>query len=324
MSCDCLRGYALRVTTDIAIDVVGLRKRYGDVEVLGGIDLEVLTGEVFGFLGPNGAGKTTTIEILEGYRSRTAGEVSVLGADPAHPTRAWRERVGLVLQECELNPMLTVAETVTLFGSFYRRPRAVGEVIELVGLQEKRDARLGTLSGGQRRRADVAVALVGNPELVFLDEPTTGFDPTARRDAWNMIEGLKSLGTTVLLTTHYMDEAEHLADRVAIVRAGQIVALGRPSELGRNDGESTVITFRAPPSGVEGLGGELGATLDVAGEMVSLRTGDAQATLGKLLAWAQRGSLRLEDLEVHRPSLEDVFLELTGEAPALSDSGGGR
>jgi ABC-2 type transport system ATP-binding protein len=305
------------VNEEIAIDASGLRMRYGDVEALRGIDLQVRTGEVFGFLGPNGAGKTTTIEILEGYRSRTGGEVAVLGVDPARPTREWRERVGLVLQECELDPLLTVVETLTLFSAFYRRPRAVGEVVELVGLAEKRDARLGTLSGGQRRRADVAVALVGNPELVFLDEPTTGFDPSARRDAWSMIEGLKSLGTTVMLTTHYMDEAEHLADRVAIIRKGQIVASGPPSELGRaHAGEGSLISFRTPPGGVEGLAGELGGAIEQLGEIVSLRTHDAQGTLGALLAWAERGGLRLEDLEVHQPSLEDVFLELTGPEDA--------
>jgi ABC-2 type transport system ATP-binding protein len=313
------------VNEEIAIDASGLRMRYGDVEALRGIDLQVRTGEVFGFLGPNGAGKTTTIEILEGYRSRTGGEVAVLGVDPARPTREWRERVGLVLQECELDPLLTVAETLRLFSSFYRRPRAVDEVIELVGLEEKRDARLGTLSGGQRRRADVAVALVGNPELVFLDEPTTGFDPSARRDAWSMIEGLKSLGTTVMLTTHYMDEAEHLADRVAIIRKGQIVASGPPSELGRaHAGEGSLISFRIPPGGVEGLAGQLGGAIEEAGEIVSLRTHDTQGTLGALLAWAEQGGVRLEDLEVHQPSLEDVFLELTGSEDARPAGDGAR
>jgi ABC-2 type transport system ATP-binding protein len=203
-----------------AVTVRGLRKAYGPNEAVRRIDFEVRRGEVFGFLGPNGAGKTTTIEILEGYRERTAGEVSVLGSDPGNPTREWRQRIGLVLQECELDPLLTVRETMTQFSSFYPKPRGVDETIEMVGLAGKRDARVGSLSGGQRRRLDVGVGIIGDPELLFLDEPTTGFDPSARRDAWNMIEGLRALGTTILLTTHYMDEAQHLADTVVILREG--------------------------------------------------------------------------------------------------------
>jgi ABC-2 type transport system ATP-binding protein len=310
------------VSEALAIEVVGLRKSYGEFEAVRGIDLEVRRGEVFGFLGPNGAGKTTTIEILEGHRPRSAGAVSVLGVDPANPTRAWRERIGLVLQECELNPALTVAETLTLFSSFYRRPRPIDEVIELVGLQEKRGARLGTLSGGQRRRADVAVALVGNPELLFLDEPTTGFDPTARREAWTMIEGLKRLGTTVLLTTHYMDEAEHLSDRVAIIRDGQIAASGAPGELGAGGAKTTVVTFRVPSAELDAdaLAAALGSPIEIAGGFASFRTPEAQASLGRLLAWAERGGHLLDDLEVRQPSLEDLFLELTGEPPALADA----
>ena len=214
------------VVSEAAISVRGLRKSYGEHEAVSGIDFEVGSGEVFGFLGPNGAGKTTTIEILEGYRERSAGEVEVLGVDPGEPTREWRSRVGLVLQECELDPLLTVREAVSLFATFYPAPRPVGETIELTGLAEKREARIGSLSGGQKRRVDVAIGIIGDPDLIFLDEPTTGFDPTARRDAWNMIEGLKALGKTVFLTTHYMDEAEHLADRVAILREGRIVAQG--------------------------------------------------------------------------------------------------
>jgi ABC-2 type transport system ATP-binding protein len=203
---------------EAAISVRGLRKSYGEHEAVSGIDFEVGSGEVFGFLGPNGAGKTTTIEILEGYRERSGGEVEVLGVDPGEPTREWRSRVGLVLQECELDPLLTVREAVSLFATFYPAPRPVAETIELTGLTEKREARIGSLSGGQKRRVDVAIGIIGDPDLIFLDEPTTGFDPTARRGAWNMIEGLKALGKTVFLTTHYMDEAEHLADRVAILR----------------------------------------------------------------------------------------------------------
>ena len=295
------------------ISVAGLRKSYGGHEAVRGVDLEVQAGEIFGFLGPNGAGKSTTIEILEGYRARSAGEVSVLGVDPGRPTRAWRERIGLVLQDSELEPTLTVRETVTLFSGFYSTPRPVDETIELVGLADKRDARIGTLSGGQRRRADVAVALVGDPDLVFLDEPTTGFDPSARRDAWKMIEGLKRLGKTVFLTTHYMDEAQHLADRVAILAEGRIVARGRPSELGGGGQQVTVIRFRLP-HGVtaERVGSEAGAPASVAGDEVSVRTAAPQAALLALLNWAQRDGLALDALEVQRPSLEDVFLQLTG------------
>ena len=302
------------------ISVQGLRKAYGQHEAVRGVDLEVRSGEIFGFLGPNGAGKSTTIEILEGYRSRTAGEVSVLGVDPGKPTRAWRERIGLVLQDSELEPTLTVRETVTLFSSFYPSPRPVEETIELVGLAGKRDARMGTLSGGQRRRADVAVALIGDPDLIFLDEPTTGFDPSARRGAWNMIEGLKQLGKTVFLTTHYMDEAQHLADRVAILAEGRVVARGRPSELGAGDEQVSVIRFRLPDGVSAGrVAAEAGAPAQVSGGEVSLRTTDPQATLLRLLSWAQRSEVSLDALEVQRPTLEDIFLELTH----ASEAGGG-
>jgi ABC-2 type transport system ATP-binding protein len=300
---------------EIAIEVHGLRKAYGDFEAVRGIDLEVRTGEVFGFLGPNGAGKTTTIEILEGYRSRTAGEVSVLGVDPARPTRAWRDRVGLVLQECELNPLLTVTETLRQFASFYEHPRRIDEVVDLVGLADKRDERLGRLSGGQRRRADVAVALIGDPDLIFLDEPTTGFDPSARREAWNTIEGLKELGKTVLLTTHYMDEAQHLSDRVAIIRDGRIVAEGKPDEIGRGRSGATVIRFRALAEALLAeLAREVGVAPATAGLLASFETQDAQGSLLRLLSWAERRAVRIEGLEVRQPTLEDVFLELTGPA----------
>ncbi len=298
----------------IAIDVRGLTMKYGSVEAVRGIDLAVMTGEVFGFLGPNGAGKTTTIEILEGYRSRTGGEVSVLGVDPASPTREWRDRVGLVLQSCELDPLLTVRETLRLFAGFYEHPRAVDEIIELVGLGAKRDDRVGRLSGGQRRRVDVGVALVGDPELVFLDEPTTGFDPAARREAWQMIEGLKALGKTVFLTTHYMDEAQQLADRVAILRAGKIIALGRPDELGAGDETLTLVTFRvATPGMLDSLGAALEVAAEIRGDRVAIRTTDAQTTLGRLLAWAERSNVTLDQLEVRRPDLEEIFLGLTGD-----------
>ncbi len=296
----------------LAIRTRGLVKRYGSQEAVRGIDLEVRTGEVFGFLGANGAGKTTTLEILEGYRSRTAGEVRVLGTDPARPTRAWRDRIGLVLQECRLNPVLTVRETLDLYAAFYRRPRRADEVIELVGLRDKRDERLGTLSGGQQRRADVAVALIGDPDLIFLDEPTTGFDPGARREAWRMIEGLRELGRTVVLTTHYMDEAQHLSDRVSIMRTGRIVATGAPRELADAVPRSTAITFRLPAGArLDGLPVPPGS-LTRQGDAVTVRTADAQPLLRAMLDWAHDARLELADLEVRRPSLEDLFLELTG------------
>jgi ABC-2 type transport system ATP-binding protein len=288
--------------------------QYGALEAVRGIDLDVGTGEVFGFLGPNGAGKTTTIEILEGYRARTGGDVSVLGVDPARATREWRDRLGLVLQSCELDPLLTVRETLSLFAGFYTRARPVDEIVELVGLRDKRDVRIGRLSGGQRRRADVGVALVGDPELVFLDEPTTGFDPAARREAWSMIEGLKALGKTVFLTTHYMEEAQHLADRVAILRAGTIVALGRPDELGEGLRAETVVTFRAlAPPDLQTLQAAVDPAAVVVGPTTTIRTDDAQRMLGRLLAWADEHRIVLEHLEVRRPDLEDIFLELVGD-----------
>jgi ABC-2 type transport system ATP-binding protein len=298
--------------SDAAISVRGLRKYYGEYEAVRGIDFEVAAGEVFGFLGPNGAGKTTTIEILEGYRERSDGEVTVLGIDPAEPSRAWRNRVGLVLQECELDPLWTVHEAVSLFARFYERPRPVAETIELVGLGDKRDARVATLSGGQKRRADVAIGIVGDPDLIFLDEPTPGFDPTARRDAWNMIEGLKALGKTVFLTTHYMDEAQHLADRVAILRDGRIVAQGRTEELGESLGRRTVIGFTLNNGlGVEEVRSRVSAPVQAAGSQVEIESAEPQADLYRLLSLAEERGAKLEDLEVRRPNLEDIFLDLT-------------
>jgi ABC-2 type transport system ATP-binding protein len=302
--------------SETAISVQGLRKSYGENEAVGGIDFEVSVGEVFGFLGPNGAGKTTTIEILEGYRERNGGEVSVLGVDPGAPTRSWRERVGLVLQECELDPLWTVREAVSLFARFYSRPRDVEETIELVGLGEKRDARIGTLSGGQKRRADVALGIVGDPDLIFLDEPTTGFDPGARREAWNMIEGLKALGKTVFLTTHYMDEAQHLADRVAILRGGRIVAQGSTQEIAGTIGRSTVIVFELDGKLTsEEVRSTLSGDVALAGGQVEAHTTDPQRDLYHLLGLAERRGAELRGLEVRRPNLEDVFLELTQERP---------
>jgi ABC-2 type transport system ATP-binding protein len=295
-----------------AISVRDLSKSYGTAVAVCGISFEVATGEVFGLLGPNGAGKTTTIEILEGYRQRTAGEVEVLGTDPGRPTRGWRERIGLVLQECELDPNLTVRETVTLFASFYPHPRPVDETIELAGLGEKRNARVGTLSGGERRRADVAVGIVGDPALLFLDEPTTGFDPSARREAWSMIEGLRALGKTILLTTHYMEEAQQLADRVAILRAGELVATGTVEGIGRRLGAGAIVRFRLP-AGVtaEAIESATQARVEAAGDVATIRAADPQPVLYRLTAWAEREGWRLEGLEAVRPRLEDMFLELT-------------
>jgi ABC-2 type transport system ATP-binding protein len=297
-----------------AIVVRNLRKSYGSTEALRGLDFEVAKGEVFGFLGPNGAGKTTTIEILEGYRPRSAGEATVLGADPGRPSRAWRERIGLVLQECELNRLLTVEETLCLYSRVYASPRGVGETIGLVGLGHKRRSRVGTLSGGERRRLDVAVALVGDPELLFLDEPTTGFDPSARRGAWRMIEELKGLGKTIFLTTHYMDEAQQLADRVAILRDGRIAAIGRPRELAAGLAAQTVVSFRLPESvALDAVPAGVGAPVEAVDGVVALRSANPQRTLYELTSWAEREGLELIGLEARRPTLEDVFLELTGD-----------
>jgi ABC-2 type transport system ATP-binding protein len=277
-----------------AILVDDLHKSYGSYEALRGISFHIREGEVFGLLGPNGAGKTTTVEILEGYRNRDSGEVRVLGFDPERADRAFRERIGVVLQQSQLYPNLTVAETHRVFAGYYSRPRDVDEVIELVGLVEKRDARVKTLSGGQKRRLDLGVALVGDPDLIFLDEPTTGFDPAARRAAWDLIRALRSLGKTILLTTHYLDEAENLADRVAVLREGRIVREGAPAELtGLEAGGETEIRYRRN------------------GEVVVVRTADPTRTLHELTAQALAAGEALEGLEVRRPTLEDVYLELT-------------
>ncbi len=281
---------------DPVISIRGLRKSYGEFEAVRGIDLEVQAGEVLAFLGPNGAGKTTTVEILEGYRRRSAGDVSVLGEDPEHGDRAWRERIGIVLQSCRLDPYLTVRESLGLYAGYYSAPRPVEEVIELVGLGGKADARTGSLSGGQQRRLDVGMALVGDPELLFLDEPTTGFDPSARRQAWEAIAGLRDLGKTVFLTTHYMDEAQRLADRVTIIARGKVVARGTPDDLGDRESLPTRIAYR----------------LD--GEQIETETTTPVPDLHELTGRAVAQGLELEGLEVTRPNLEDVYLSLTTDA----------
>jgi ABC-2 type transport system ATP-binding protein len=292
-----------------AIEVRGLVKTYGELEAVRGIDLRVETGEVFALLGPNGAGKTTTVEILEGFRRATAGEVRVLGFDPARHDRALRERVGIVLQSAGLDPFLTVRETVRLFAGYYPSPRDVDEVIDVAGLGEKRDARVNRLSGGQQRRLDVAVALAGDPELLFLDEPTTGFDPGARRGAWDVVRNLAGIGKTVFLTTHYMDEAQALATRVAVIARGEIVAEGPPSTLGDRHLADTVIRFR-PPGGA----GEppIGPLVPVGDGTVEALVPDPVRALHELTGWALERGVDLEGLEVVRPTLEDVYLELTG------------
>jgi len=305
---------------DPVISVQDLHKSYDHFEAVRGIDLEVSAGEIFAFLGPNGAGKTTTVEILEGYRSRSAGEVSVLGIDPEHADRAWRQRVGFVLQESRLVPELTPRETVEQYAGYYESPRDVDETVELVGLGEKADVRTSKLSGGQQRRLDVALALIGDPELLFLDEPTTGFDPSARRQAWEVIGGLRDLGKTVFLTTHYMDEAQALADRVGIISGGRIVAIGMPEELGGEDGRRTEISFRLPAGiGVTELPDALGVDARFDAGAVSLDADDPVAVLRELTNWATDRGVEISGLEVRQPSLEDVYLKLTdgaGEGPA--------
>jgi ABC-2 type transport system ATP-binding protein len=299
--------------SEAVIHVRGLRKSYGELEAVRGVDLEVARGEIFAFVGPNGAGKTTTVEILEGYRKRTAGEAVVLGTDPASAGREWRERVGIVLQECRMQRELTVRETVEQYAGYYPRSRPVEETIERVGLSGKADARVGKLSGGQQRRLDVALALVGDPELLFLDEPTTGFDPTARRQAWVMIAGLRELGKTVFLTTHYMEEAQELADRVAIIDRGRIVAEGPPDELG-DRGDTAEISFRLPDGVAIGdLPGGAGAAQKENG-VVAFSTDRPVEALNELTGWALARGIGLHALEVRRPSLEDVYLRLTAEA----------
>jgi ABC-2 type transport system ATP-binding protein len=291
-----------------AVEVRGLRKAYGTVQAVDGIDLTVQRGEVLAILGPNGAGKTSTVEILEGHRRADAGTVRVLGFDPAKRERGFLQRIGIVLQEGGLDATITVREAIELYSAAYPHPRDAAEVIDLVGLAEKADARVQTLSGGQRRRLDMALGIAGDPELIFLDEPTTGFDPAARRQSWELISSLRSLGKTILLTTHYMDEAQHLADRVVVIARGRVIAEGTPDTLGR-DGHA-VVSFRAPAF-TEGL--PLPEDTRIDRDVVSFETSTPTRDLAPILAWASGRGMELEGLSVGRPTLEDVYLQLTEE-----------
>jgi ABC-2 type transport system ATP-binding protein len=294
------------------IHVKGLRKTYGDVEAVRDIDLHVNRGEVFALLGPNGAGKTTTVEILEGFRPRTGGTVDILGHDPGRQEEAFKQRIGIVLQSTGVDPYLTVRETVEMYSGYYPNPRPASDVIDLVGLAEKRDTRVLKLSGGQQRRLDVAIALAGDPELLFLDEPTTGFDPSARRAAWEIVKGLTGLGKTVFLTTHFMDEAQYLAQRVAVIAMGEIVAEGPPDTLAGRDQMMTRVGFRI--SSTEDLP-SLGQEPDGNGGW-EIRVDDPTKVLHELTGWALERGIHLDALDVSRPSLEDVYLEITGSPEA--------
>ena len=304
---------------DLAIRVQGLYKSYGPVKAVQGIDLEVKRGEVFAFLGPNGAGKTTTVEILEGHRRRDAGEIDVLGHDPAQNARAFKESIGIVLQTTGVEPYLTVEETIDVFRGYYPKPRSTEEILEVVGLVEQRSTRVRKLSGGQQRRLDVAIGLAGDPDLLFLDEPTTGFDPAARRGAWEMIRNLRLLNKTVFLTTHYMDEAEQLADRVAIIVSGEIVATGPPGELTGLD-QITTIRFRVeqvspefPPGLPEVEPSDKG--------FFAIRTSSPTKSLHNLTNWAIGQQIELEDLTVTLTSLEDVYLQLVAGVQQAEGAG---
>ena len=300
--------------SDLAVEVSGLVKSYGDFVALGGIDLEVKRGEVLALLGPNGAGKTTAVEILEGYRSRDSGEVQVLGHDPARRERSLRARVGIVLQECAVEPYLTVVEALTQRSGLYVRPRGVDDVIGLVGLEAKADSRVKTLSGGQQRRLDLGLALVGDPDLIFLDEPTTGFDPSARREAWVVVRDLCAEGRTVVLTTHYMDEAQALADTVVVLAGGRVVAIGPPDTLGGRDRGMSTVRFVAPNGvGLADLPLPDGVDVGMRAGHVEFAVAEPTAALYALTRWALDRGEGLDGLAVERPSLEDVYLALTGE-----------
>ena len=290
-----------------AVHVRGLLKRYGDLRAVDGLDLTIERGDVFALLGPNGAGKSTTIEVLEGYRRRDGGEVRVLGLDPGHERIALKPRIGVVLQSTGVDQYLTVRETISMYSGYYPHPRPVDEVIELVGLGEKRNARVTKLSGGQQRRLDVGIALAGDPELLFLDEPTTGFDPSARREAWQIVRDLASLGKTVLLTTHYMDEAEHLANRLAVIARGKIIAEGTPRDLGGPDRGQVLVRYRLPA----GTAPEPGLGQPSGDGWVEYRPADVTSELHRLTGWALDHGISLDALEVTRPTLEDLYLRLT-------------
>jgi ABC-2 type transport system ATP-binding protein len=290
----------------LAVEVQALTKSYGDHAAVRGVDLEINRGEIFALLGPNGAGKTTTVEILEGYRQRDGGSVRVLGLDPARERDKLKPQIGVVLQSTGVEPYLTVRESVTMYAGFYPHPRPVDEVIDLVGLTPQRDQRVAQMSGGQQRRLDMAIALAGDPDLLFLDEPTTGFDPSARREAWEVVKNLAALGKTVVLTTHYMDEAQHLANRVAVIAAGRVVASGAPGSLGLRDRAASRVRFKA----VKGMQIPSGFAERPDG-FVEGAVDDPVQVLNDITGWALSNNVALEGLEVLRPSLEDVYLELT-------------
>ena len=297
-------------TDDVpAVRVRGLTKSYGEVAAVKGIDLEIARGEVFALLGPNGAGKTTTVEILEGYRHRDQGEISVLGLDPSSQRAELKKRIGIVLQSTGVDRYLTVAETIAMYSGYYPHPRPVDEVIGLVGLNEKRDARVVTLSGGQQRRLDVAIALAGDPEMLFLDEPTTGFDPSARHEAWEVVKSLADLGKTVLLTTHYMDEAQYLADRVAVIADGRLVAEGTPATLAGRESARATVSYRLPAGTTPppGLGDH-----SPGDDRLAFSPDDLTRAMYELTRWAIDNDVTLEALQIQRPSLEDIYLQLTG------------
>jgi ABC-2 type transport system ATP-binding protein len=295
------------------IEVAGLTKRFGSLTAVDDVSFSVEQGEIFGLLGKNGAGKTTTVEILEGYQSPDGGRVHVLGVDPKKGGGAWKDRIGLVLQDSDFDPSHTVAETVNLFAGFFSKSKSVVETLGLVGLTDKANVRIGRLSGGQRRRVDVALGIVGSPELLFLDEPTTGFDPSARREFWTMLEGLRSEGTSILLTTHYMEEAQHLCDRIAILAAGRIVAEGTSTSLIALAGATTVRFDLTPGLDVAALSRSSGIDFSVRGEVVAATLAHAQSQLLALLQHVENEGIELNGFEVVRPTLDDVFLDVTGE-----------